>query len=324
MNLPPLNGLKTFEVAARLSSFKAAADELCVTQAAVSRQIRQLESSMGLELFTRGHRRVELTDAGHKLYSVCHRAFDDIAAVTRDLRQSQVPAYLNLHSTSSFSRLWLVPKLTKLRQEHPDIHLHLISVEENPQVQEKFDAAVTLGLEESPDYHAQFLFGEDIFPVCTPEFLQQHPEAATLEGLQELPLLDLDPKYWRARLWSPVDWRFWLAQFDDAGQADTDRKESRAKEIKPEFYFSHFPMLIDAVLEGVGIGLGWQHLVQDMLDSGRLVRPVAEHYPSPGRGHYFVCRKDLMHRPEMQLLSEWLLNETAVFRGEASSLKRAG
>ncbi len=83
-------------------------------------------------------------------------------------------------------------------------------------------------------------------------------------------------------------------------------------------------MLIDAVLEGVGIGLGWQHLVQDMLDSGRLVRPVSEHYPAPGRGHYFVCRKDLMHRPEMQLLSEWLLNETAVFRGEASSLKRAG
>lgn len=311
MNLPPLNGLKAFEVAARLSSFKAAADELCVTQAAVSRQIRQLEASMGLELFTRGHRRVELTDAGHKLYNVCHRAFDDIAAVSRELRQSHGPAYLNLHSTSSFSRLWLVPKLSKLRREHPDIHLHLISVEENPMVQDKFDAAVTLGLEESPDYHSQFLFGEDIFPVCTPEFLAQHPEAATLEGLRKLPLLDLDPKFWKARWWSAVDWRFWLSQFDE-----------NTVSVQPEFYFSHFPMLIDAVLEGVGVGLGWQHLVQDMLDSGRLVRPVAEHYPAPGRGHYFVCRKDLLHRPEMQILSEWLVAQTARFRDTPESLSK--
>lgn len=311
MNLPPLNGLKTFEVAARLGSFKAAADELCVTQAAVSRQIRQLEAAMGLALFNRGHRRVELTDAGHKLYSVCHRAFDDIATVSHELQQSQAPAYLNLHSTSSFSRLWLVPKLTRLRQEHPDIHLHLISVEENPQLHEKFDAAVTLGLQESPDYHAQFLFAEDIFPVCTPEFLQQHPQAATLAGLMTLPLLDLDPKYWRARLWSPVDWRFWLAQFEHP------HSEQGHGAVKPEFYFSHFPMLIDAVLEGVGIGLGWQHLVQDMLDSGRLVRPVAEHYPAPGRGHYFVCRKELLQRPQMQLLKDWLVSETKAFRSAA-------
>ncbi|MEH6578474.1 MAG: LysR substrate-binding domain-containing protein [Amphritea sp.] len=321
-SLPPLNALRTFEAAARLGSFKAAADELCVTQAAVSRQVKVLEEFLGMELFLRGHRKVELTESGAKLFRTTNNALNDIVKTSRDLQFSTSQGYLTLHTTSSFSRLWMVPRLNRLRTAYPDLHLHLISVEENPVMGDNFDAAVTLGLEEHPDYVADFLFSEEVFPVCTPEFMELHPEVGTLEGLLKLPLLDLDPEFWKAKWWSPVDWPFWLQQ---CGIEHDD--------TQVEMYFSHFPLLLDAVLQGIGVGLGWRHLVQDMLDEGRLVAPLSQTplsqtplsqtplsqtYLAPNRGHYFVCRRDLANGAGMELLRRWLLQETEVFRTESS------
>jgi len=301
--LPPLNALRTFEAAARHCSFKLAADELCVTQAAVSRQIRQLEESMAVELFLRSHRRVDLTEPGRKLFLTVNRSLRDIAETSRDIQLGSGLDYLNLHATSSFTRLWLVPKLNQLRSVHPEIHLHLISVEENPAMIDRFDAAVTLGLEEDPAYVSDFLYAEEIFPVCTPRFLDENPVAVSLEGLMQLPLLDLDPQFWKARWWSPIDWSFWMRQHN-----------SEITPVQAEISFSHFPMLLDAVQQGIGIGLGWRHLVQDQLDDGRLICPVAERYEAPERKHYFVCRRDLAEQPAMQLLRNWLLEQTAQFR----------
>ena len=305
--LPPLNALRTFEAAARLCSFKDAADELCVTQAAVSRQTRHLESALKTDLFLRAHRRVELTEAGRKLYTTVHRSLIDIAETSREIQHSSGSTHLNLHVTSSFAQLWLVPRLNALRSRYPDLHLNLVSVDENPLVADKFDAAITLGLEEDAGYQSDFLFAEEIFPVCTPAFRDAHPEVSTLEGLMQQPLLDLDPQFWKARWWSPVDWNFWLRQCGVGSQP-----------VKAEMTFSHFPMLLDAVLQDVGIGLGWRHLVQDRLDDGRLIRPVSNSYPAPTRGHYFVCRNDLAELPAMQMLRSWVLEQTAVFRNERS------
>jgi len=305
-NLPSLTALRTFEAAARHASFKQAADELCVTQAAVSRQIRLLEETLGVTLFLRGHRRVELTEQGRKLYQTVHKSLSDIAQTSREIQSITAPTHLNLFATSSFSRLWLLPRLNQLRKLHPELHLHLISVEENPMMVDKFDAGITLGLEDSPHYQSDFLFSEQIFPVCTPALLIAHPEANTLGGLKKMPLLELDAKYWNAKWWSAVDWSFWLTQ---QGQ--------ESEPVNEEMAFSHFPMLLDAILQGVGVGLGWRHLVQDMLDDGRLVRPSGLTFNAVERKHYFVCRKDLADKPEMIMLRRWLLEQTAVFR-EAS------
>lgn len=303
--LPPLNALRTFEAAARQCSFKDAADELCVTQAAVSRQIRHLESVLKTDLFLRAHRRVELTEAGRKLYATVHPSLLDIAKTSREIQHSSGPTFLNLHVTSSFAQLWLVPRLNELRRLYPNLHLNLVTVDETPLVADKFDAAITLGLEEDSGYQSDFLLAEEIFPVCTPAFRDAHPEVSTLEGLIKQPLLDLDPQFWKARWWSPVDWNFWLRQ---CGIESTS--------VKAEMTFSHFPMLLDAVLQDVGVGLGWRHLVQDRLSDGRLIRPVNNSYPAPGRGHYFVCRNDLVDSPAMSLLRRWLLEQTGAFRIE--------
>lgn len=312
-HLPPLNALRTFEAAARQGSFKRAAEELCVTQAAVSRQIQVLEAFYALKLFQRGNRRVELTREGQALYQTAASALQLIASTSRELLRSHEQDYLPLTTTSAFAQLWLMPRLRRLRLAHPDIQLHLISGEGNPDYRESFHAAVTLGLEEHPQYVAQYLFAEEVFPVCTPRFLQQHPQAAELQGLLGLPLLNLSASHWKARLWAPVDWAFWLKQFaiDPAAAREA-------------MSFSHFSMLIDAVHQDEGVGLAWRHLVQHQLDSGALVRPVAHSWRADDRKHYFVCRRDLAGNPQVQGLRDWLLAETLPLRTAIDADGRVG
>ncbi|MFC5696014.1 LysR substrate-binding domain-containing protein [Pseudomonas sp. GCM10022186] len=301
--LPPLNALRTFEAAARHGSFKLAAEELCVTQAAVSRQIQALEDFYGLKLFLRGNRKVQLTSDGNALYLAASSALQHIAATSRELLRRNSLDYLALITTTAFAQLWLMPRLKRLRAQHPELQLHLISSEANPDYQESFSSAVTLGLEEHPQYVATYLFSEEIFPVCTPGFLEQHPHITTLDGLMSVTLLNLSASHWKARLWAPVDWSFWLKQFGlDA---------ARCKETMD---FSHFSMLLDAVQEEVGVGLAWRHLVQPQLDAGKLVRPTNETVLADDRKHYFVCRRDLAGSMEMQILRDWLLEQTRELR----------
>lgn len=302
-HLPPLNALKTFEAAARQASFKRAAQELCVTQAAVSRQIQVLEDFYGLKLFVRGNRRVELTSEGQALYLAASSALQHLANASRDLLRSNDQDYLPLTTTSAFAQLWLMPRLRRLRLAHPEIQLHLISGEGNPDYREGFHAAVTLGLEEHPQYVAQYLFSEEVFPVCTPNFLERHPQVATLEGMLGVPLLNLSASHWKARLWEPVDWAFWLRQIGvDAAPA------------REAMSFSHFSMLLDAVHQEEGVGLAWRHLVQHQLDAGTLVRPIAQSWRADERKHYFVCRRDLAKGGQVQLLRDWLVEETRLLR----------
>ncbi len=301
--LPPLNALRTFEVAARYASFKDAADELCVTQAAVSRQIRYLEEWLGSELFIRGHRRVDLTPTGHRLYQSVHSSFTNISETVREISLGTTAKSINLYVTSSFARLWLIPRLNILRKQYPELHLNIISVEENPSMIDQFDVGITLGLEDDPGYQSDYLFSEEIFPVCTPCFYQKNPDAMTLLGLLQLPLLDLDAQFWKARWWSPIDWHFWLRQYQD-----------ETLQFQPEMTFSHYSLLLDAVLQDVGVGLAWHHLVQDMLADGRLIRPVSETYVASSRKHYFVCRNDLADSPEVLFLRSWLLEQTTDLR----------
>ncbi|MDH4563660.1 LysR substrate-binding domain-containing protein [Pseudomonas sp. BN411] len=301
--LPPLNALRTFEAAARHGSFKRAAEELCVTQAAISRQIQVLEDFYGLKLFQRGNRKVQLTSDGHALYLATSSALHHIATASRELLRRNSLDYLALITTTAFAQLWLMPRLKQLRTQHPELQLHLISSDTNPDYQERFNAAVTLGLEEHPQYVAEYLFSEEIFPVCTPGFLQQNPQITTLEGLMSVTLLNLSASHWKARLWAPVDWSFWLKQFG-----------LDAAKCKETMDFSHFSMLLDAVQEEVGVGLAWRHLVQPQLDAGKLVRPLAETCFADDRKHYFVCRRELAASPEMQILRNWLLEQTQDLR----------
>ncbi|NMF96915.1 LysR substrate-binding domain-containing protein [Aromatoleum toluolicum] len=304
LSLPPLNALRTFEAAARHGSFKMAAEELCVTQAAVSRQIQALEEFYRLSLFARSNRKVELTEDGHALYLATSSALQHIATASRDLlRRNSRDDELYLITTSAFAQLWLMPRLKRLRAQYRDLQLFLISSEGNPDFHAGFDAAVTLGLEEHPQYVADYLFAEEIFPVCTPEFFEQHPQISTLEGLLTVPLLNLSASHWKAKLWTPIDWAFWLQQFG-----------CDAPTSKMTMNFSHFPMLLDAVQQEAGVGLAWRHLVQQQLEEGKLVRPTGATYFADDRKHYFVCRRELVNSKKIQIFRDWLMAQTRVLR----------
>ncbi|MCV6589752.1 MAG: LysR substrate-binding domain-containing protein [Marinobacterium sp.] len=304
--LPPLTALRAFEAAARHSSFKEAALELCVTQAAISRQIQQLEAWIDKPLFVRGHRQVSLTDAGETLFQTTYQSFSAIGQTTQQLRQKPPQnASINLYATSSFSRLWLLPRLKALRAQCPGLRLNLITGEENPHMADQFDAGITLGLEEAPGYQADVLFAETIFPICTPAFYQANPQAGTLAGLLTLPLLELAADHWQARWWTPINWQRWLQHC---------ALDNHPSGLSTELTFSHYSTLVDAALQGLGVGLGWHHLVQDMLEDGRLIRPVQAQYQAPTRQHYFVCREDLADQPAIRLLRQWLLEQTAPLR----------
>lgn len=303
LRLPPLNALRTFEAAARHGSFKAAAEELCVTQAAVSRQIQTLEAYYGLKLFIRGNRTVELTEEGQMLQLAASSALQHLATASRDLLRRHGQGYISLVTTTAFAQLWFMPRFKMLNQHYPDLQLHLISGEGNPSYREGFDAAVTLGLEEHPHYVAEYLFSEEIFPVCTPGFLAQHPHISTLEGLLDVTLLNLSARHWKAQLWTPVDWDSWLGLFGVDGASH-----------RKAMNFSHFSMLLDAVHQELGVGLAWRHLVEQQLAEGRLVRPVSESHNAQDRKHYFVCRRERANASEMQLLRDWLLAQTQPLR----------
>jgi LysR family glycine cleavage system transcriptional activator len=303
LRLPPLNALRTFEAAARHGSFKAAAEELCVTQAAVSRQIRTLEMYYGLKLFIRGNRTVDLTEEGQTLQLAASSSLQHIAAASRDLLRRRSQGYISLVTTTAFAQLWFMPRFRSLNHQYPDLQLHLISGEGNPGYHEAFDAAIMLGLEEHPRYVAEHLFSEEVFPVCTPAFLAQHPRISSLEGLLDVTLLNLSASHWKARLWTPLDWDFWLAQFGVDG--------ARARKA---MHFSHCSTLLDAVHQEMGVGLAWRHLVHQQLEDGRLVRPVRESYMARDRMHYFVCHRDRAGSPEMQILRDWLITQTQELR----------
>ncbi len=281
-----------------------AAEELCVTQAAVSRQIQALEAFYRLRLFVRSNRKVELTEDGHALSLAASSAFQHIAAASRDLlRRNERDDELYLVTTSAFAQLWLMPRLKRLRAQYRDLQLFLIGSEGNPDFLAGFDAAVTLGLEEHPQYVADYLFAEEIFPVCTPGFFEQHPQISTLQGLLTVPLLNLSASHWKAKLWAPVDWAFWFRQFG-----------CDAPTRKLTMNFSHFPMLLDAVQQEVGVGLAWRHLVQQQLEEGRLVRPTGVTYLAEDRKHYFVCRRELVNSNKIRIFRDWLMAETTVLR----------
>lgn len=303
LKLPPLNALRTFEAAAHHGSFKAAAEELCVTQGAISRQIQALEAYYGLKLFNRGNRRVELTEKGQALQLAASSALQHLVAASRDLSRGQGQGYISLVTTTSFAQLWFMPRFKTLNHEYPDLQLHLISDESNPRYRESFDAAVMLGLEEHSQYIAEYLFSEEIFPVCTPGLLAQHPEISTLEGLSSVTLLNLSASHWKANLWTPVDWDFWLAQL---GIGKTQKRKV--------MNFSQFLLLLDAVYQEVGVGLAWRHLVQQQLEDGRLVQPLRESYNALDRKHYFVYRREHADAPEIHILRDWLMSQTQSLR----------
>lgn len=301
--LPPLKALKVFESAARHLSFKLAAEELFVTQSAISRQVQLLEEYYGTPLFIRKTRKVELTSEGRILYKASTTALDYIAAASHEIFMKQKRGYLIIASTITFSTLWIMPRMNDLREQYPDIQFHLMTCEASPNLHDAFDIAITLDFEETKGFEATPLFSEEIFPVCTPSFLEKNPNINSIHDVLQQPLLELNRDHWKYKKWSPVGWGRWL-------QENSITEPPRNTIMS----FNHYPLVLNAIKNNMGIGLTWAHLTELELESGNLVRPISDTYQAPDRKHYLVIREELRDAPEVIFFKNWILKQTENLR----------
>lgn len=257
--LPPPNSLVAFEAAARLQNFTQAARELNVTQAAVSRQMRNLENYLGFPVFDRAGGRAQLTPEGRRLSEAVVFGLEHIAGAVQGLRRPPIKTYLTVASTISFASLWLIPRIAKFQHEFPDIDLRFISSDAELDLEaDAIDVAIRYGNGAWPGVLAVPLLKPEIFPVCSPSLLKDGPRLQSLPDLAAHTLLDRD----EAGTFG-VSWKTWLA-----------RVRADASPIRRRVLFNNYDLLIRAAIEGQGVALGWSPLVNELLKQHILVRPI--------------------------------------------------
>ena len=291
--LPPPGSLIAFEAAARHLSITRAANELGLTQAAVSRKIGGLEENLGVPLFRRLHRSMRLTAEGERFYGAVSSSLERIAETADSLRRSGGPAQLAVSTSIGFGTFWLMPRIPKFRAAHPEIELRITA--SDPYLDpgsEGMDAAIRYGRGDWPGLRAQRLFDEEIFPVCSAAYLDAHPEFRDLESLRAQTLLHLDVGF---RSW--LDWGGWFRQMG-----------IEPPPTRRGLGFNTYTILIQAAVAGQGVALGWRHLVDELLDHGSLTQPLAASLRSQG-AYYVVQPEHSEPSREARCFLDWLMAE---------------
>jgi len=290
--LPPLNALRAFEAAARHLSFTRASEELFVTQAAVSHQIKALEDWLGFRLFHRMGRGLRLTEEGHDYLPVLRDAFDDIENATARLMRAESEQRLTMSTTDSFAAGWLVQRLKRFRAKHPDIDVRVTTTDTPVDfARSDVELSIRYGTGPWPGTETIPLFTEEIFPVCSPKLVEGAHPLREPKDLRHHTLLHDD---------MPVTWGNWLKA---VGIEDIDAERG------PSYMRSNF--VIQAAIDGEGVALGRSRLVARELDEGRLVKPFELSLPS-SFSYFVVYPLASKDRPKIVAFRDWLLEEAAM------------
>ncbi|MDD9947431.1 MAG: transcriptional regulator GcvA [Myxococcales bacterium] len=288
--LPSLNALRAFEAAARLGSFTRGARELNVTQAAVSHQVRALEQALGINLFVRRPRALELTPAGQRYRLSVTDAFDRIHAATRELLARPERTLLTVSVLPSFAARWLVPRLGRFNQAHPDVDLRIAPTQELADFSgDGIDIAIRYGRGRYPGLLATRLLDDELFPVCSPGLLDSQPRLRDADDLAAHTLLHDE---------NHDDWKRWLLAAD-AGHVDAERGP----------VFSDASMLIQAAVDGQGVGMARRVLVSHELTAGRLIRPFDGRGLASDFAYYVVYPRAAARRAPIRAFRAWLRSE---------------
>lgn len=283
--LPPLNSLRAFESAARHLSFTRAADELAVTQSAVSHQVTALEEWAGVPLFKRQGRAMVLTEAAVKFLPAVSTALDQIALAGRKLQAvDPTHGWLTVAVMPSFAAKWLVPRLADFHEKNPDMDVWIATFEaQTGALGSDIDVAIRYGRGDWPGLASVRIMSEELFPVCAPRL------AAGLKAPADLASSTLLHDELRE------DWAMWFAAAGLTG-VDTARGPG----------FDDSGLLIQAAIEGLGVALGRSVLVKGDLDAGRLVRPFDVALAAEF-AYYLVYPPDLESAPKIETFRTWLL-----------------
>ena len=296
-HLPSLNALRTFEAAARHGSFKLAAMELHVTQSAVSRQIRNLESQLGKPLFERGNRIVSLTEAGGAFLPTLSRALDEISVATeqnfprfsRATRKKRLQIFVEM----SAAECWLRPRLSRLRTAHPELEIELVLTDRRQNYSfDQADVVIHYGSGDWPGLHSELLMTLTEFPVCSGNVAGGERPLRRPDDLRQYTLLHEE---------SVSLWRLWL---EGAGINDIDWTAGPI--------LNNAALCLDSAIAEDGVALGDELIAGDHLLEGRLVKPFGYHRHTDA-AFYFMARPELLEYEEVAVFRSWLLTEVAVF-----------
>src|SRR3954469_21354710 len=295
-HFPSLDLLEGFEAAARHLSFTKAGEELFLTQSAVSRQIKDLEDQLGVPLFHRRHRALTLTEAGQQFYAATAQVLTTMRSATSRLKAANGKRPLAVTTTASFAALWLIPRLAGFRRTHPEVDVR-ITAETRVQDLERdgLDLAIRHGPPLLAGPNAVRLFGERVFPVCSPKLLKKNPlrQPADLKNHCLLQYDDPEARH---------PWLHWKTWLEVAGIA----------ELRPAgtLTFSGYEQIIPAAVAGHGVALGRTPLVKDLLVSKELVAPFKSS-ADPARAYFAIVSKNAEGRREVADFVAWLREESS-------------
>ncbi len=301
--LPSLDFLRGFEAAGRRLSFTLAAEELFVTQSALSRQVKALEDALGAPLFQRGHRRLALTPAGARFHRIVSEHLLGLAEAAAALRPSEREPGLTVSTTVSFAALWLIPRLASFRALHPEVEVYVSAVDRAVDLlRGDVDLAVRyLGDSVAPP-GAVRLFGERLLPVASPTLVAH--SGVPLKRPSDLArhvLIHLDDP---DGITPWLNWPAWLAA-------------NGLPDLKPagSIRFSLYDQVIQATLGNQGVALGRIPLIAELLEDGRLIAPFPKRYDSP-RSYFVIVAPHAAARADVAAFVAWLADEASTEVGK--------
>lgn len=290
--LPSINSLVVFEAAGRLSSFTGAARELRMTQAAVSYAVHRLEAHLGTALFLREHRRVRLSEAGARFHADVSIGLSHIQRSAQDLRSVATGGHVTLSCSTAFAAFWMVPRMAQLRADLPEIDLRIQTADRDLDLMgEGIPLAIRGGDPAGwPQYQAAPLAEEEIYPVCGAGYLAGRDRPGLAAELLDHQLIHLEEPYRSA-----ATWRDWFASAGIEG-----------RRVPKGLQINDYVLVVQSVIAGQGISLGWRHLVAGLVEQGVLVR-LSDHALTTGlKFHVIWPREASLSRAALEV-RDWLL-----------------
>jgi LysR family glycine cleavage system transcriptional activator len=287
--------MRAFEAAARCLSFTKASEELHVTPAAISQQVRQLEDYLGVTLFHRMTRAVRLTAEARAVLPLMTEGFDNLANAIDRLAQEAETGLLTVNTAPTFAAKWLLQRLPDFTEKYPDIDLRLdASLVPREFDSDDIDISIRLSQGDFPGYHVSRVFGEEFSPVCSPALLAGPKPLNRPADLGEHRLLHVD---WGVLRHTMPEWRTWIEAYAIEG-VNPD----------PGPHFTVEGLAIDAAINGSGIALVSHHSVAEDLKAGRLVRPF-DLALQADYSYWLVCPHEYLRRAKVKAFCDWLLQQ---------------
>ena len=300
--------LRAFDAVARHLNFRAAAEELSLTQSAVSRQIQALEDEVGTALFLRHTRAVELTSAGTLLLRAAGLSLERIDAAVRQIRQSAGRKSVAITTWASFASMWLIPRLEAFQREHPDIDIRIDATDAAVDLATAdVDLALRYAVPQAMAPGAIRLFGEQLTPVASRWLLKEH-RIAQLSDLAQVTLIEAGDAH-RTRHLEWLTWQRWLDTFAPPSGGGARGKAKARLTPQRWLYFNYASQIVQAALTGQGVALARLPLVAESLANGDLIEPLPQMRLDSPLVYWLVVAPRSVVRPEVKAFCDWLLRE---------------